>query len=135
MKPIVQMFTPFFFVTVGLTLDLTAVDWGSPFIWLFSISIAFVAIVGKIAGGYLLYREHWLMRSAIGMAMVPRGEVGLVFAELGRVTGILDAQTYAGMVLVVAYTTLFSPFWIKVFYRLYGHRPELTERGARGPSP
>jgi len=134
MKPIVQMFTPFFFVTVGLTLDLTAVDWGSPFIWLFSISIAFVAIVGKIAGGYLLYREHWLMRSAIGMAMVPRGEVGLVFAELGRVTGILDAQTYAGMVLVVAYTTLFSPFWIKVFYRLYGHRPELTERGGSPPS-
>lgn len=133
MKPIVQMFTPFFFVTVGLTLDLTAVDWSSPFIWLFSISIAFVAIVGKIAGGYVLFREHWLMKSAIGMAMVPRGEVGLVFAELGRVTGILDVQTYAGMVLVVAYTTLFSPFWIKVFYRLYGQRPELTERGGSPP--
>ncbi|HEY5645947.1 MAG TPA: cation:proton antiporter, partial [Pseudomonadales bacterium] len=112
MKPIVQMFTPFFFVTVGLTLDLTAVDWSSGFIWLFSFSVAFVAIVGKIAGGYLLFREHWLMKSAIGMAMVPRGEVGLVFAELGRISGILDAQTYAGMVLVVAYTTLFSPFWI-----------------------
>lgn len=131
MKPIVQMFTPFFFVTVGLTLDLTAVDWSSGFIWLFSFSVAFVAIVGKIAGGYLLFREHWLMKSAIGMAMVPRGEVGLVFAELGRISGILDAQTYAGMVLVVAYTTLFSPFWIKVFYRLYGHRAVLVESAAR----
>ncbi|MGE0623616.1 MAG: hypothetical protein AB7I04_15720 [Pseudomonadales bacterium] len=66
--------------------------------------------------------------------MVPRGEVGLVFAELGRVIGILDAQTYAGIVLVVAYTTLFSPFWIKVFYRLYGRRPELTAWEASPPS-
>jgi Kef-type K+ transport system membrane component KefB len=59
--------------------------------------------------------------------MVPRGEVGLVFAELGRSAGIFDEPTYAGMVLVIAYTTLFSPFWIKLFYRLYGHREELAQ--------
>jgi Kef-type K+ transport system membrane component KefB len=127
MKPIVQLFTPIFFVTVGLSLDLRAVDWGSAFVWVFSLSLAFVAIIGKIAGGYLLVKEHWLMKSAIGMAMVPRGEVGLVFAELGRSAGIFDEPTYAGMVLVIAYTTLFSPFWIKLFYRLYGHREELAQ--------
>jgi Kef-type K+ transport system membrane component KefB len=87
-----------------------------------------VAIAGKIAGGYLLFREHWLMKSAIGMAMVPRGEVGLIFAELGRSAGVFDAEVYAGVVLVIAYTTLFSPFWIKIFYRLYGERPELDFR-------
>jgi Kef-type K+ transport system membrane component KefB len=127
MKPIVQLFTPIFFVTVGLSLDLRAVDWGSSFVWLFSLSLAFVAIIGKIAGGYLLLREHWLMKSAIGMAMVPRGEVGLIFAELGRSAEIFDKPTYASMVLVIAYTTLFSPFWIKLFYRLYGHRQELAQ--------
>ena len=126
MKPIVQLFTPIFFVTVGLSLDLRQVDWGSAFVWLFSISLAVVAIAGKIAGGFLLFREHWLMRSAIGMAMVPRGEVGLIFAELGRTAGVFDDATYAAMILVIAYTTLFSPFWIKIFYRLYGHRPELA---------
>ena len=126
MKPIVQLFTPIFFVTVGLSLDLRQVDWGSAFVWLFSISLGVVAIAGKIAGGYLLFREHWLMRSAIGMAMVPRGEVGLIFAELGRSAGVFDDATYAAMVLVIVYTTLFSPFWIKLFYRLYGHRPELA---------
>lgn len=135
LKPIVQLFTPFFFVSVGLSLDLRAVDWNSPFIWLFSFSIAFVAIAGKIAAGYLLFREHWLMRTAIGMSMVPRGEVGLVFAELGRASGLFNAETYAAMVLVVAYTTLFSPFWIKLFYRLYGHRPELAERSDVDTSP
>lgn len=125
MKPIVQLFTPIFFVVVGLSLDLRAIDWGSPYIWAFSLSLTFVAVIGKIAGGYILMKQHWLMRTAVGMAMVPRGEVGLIFAELGRSTGILDPATYAATVLVIAYTTLFSPFWIKLFYRLYGHRPEL----------
>lgn len=134
MKPIVQLFTPIFFVTVGLSLDLREVDWTSAFIWLFSLSVGFVAIVGKIAGGYLLVREHWLMRSAVGMAMVPRGEVGLIFAELGRSSGIFDGGTYAAMVLIIAYTTLFSPFWIKFFYRLFGTRPALAEaQGADEP--
>ncbi len=142
MKPIVQLFTPIFFVTVGLSLDLREVEWTSGFIWLFSLSVGFVAIAGKIAGGYLLVKEHWLMKSAVGMAMVPRGEVGLIFAELGRAAGIFDGAMYAGVVLVVAYTTLFSPFWIKLFYRLYGHRPELVETAhvedavpARPPKP
>jgi Kef-type K+ transport system membrane component KefB len=127
-SPIVQLFTPIFFVTVGLSLDLGAVDWGSPFIWLFSLSLAVLAIAGKIAGGYLLFREHWLIRFAAGMAMVPRGEVGLIFAELGRAAGVFDEAIYAGVVLVIAYTTLFSPFWIKLFYRRYGERPELARR-------
>jgi len=137
MKPIVQLFTPIFFVTVGLSLDLRQVDWGSAFVWLFSLSLAVVAIAGKIAGGYLLYREHWLMKSAIGMAMVPRGEVGLIFAELGRSAGVFDDASYAAMVLVIAYTTLFSPFWIKLFYRLYGHRAELADEAdtTAGPAP
>ena len=130
MKPIVQLFTPIFFVTVGLSLDLREVEWTSAFIWLFSLSVGFVAIAGKIAGGYLLVREHWLMRSAVGMAMVPRGEVGLIFAELGRAAGIFDGATYAAVVLVIAYTTLFSPFWIKLFYRLFGRRSVLAEADA-----
>ena len=67
------------------------------------------------------------MRLAIGMAMVPRGEVGLVFAELGRATGVFDAAVYAGMVLVIAYTTLASPFWIKKYYERYGGRLPATD--------
>ncbi len=128
MRPVVSLFTPIFFVTVGLSLDLREVDWGSAFVWVFSLSLAFVAIIAKIAGGYVLFREHWLMKTAVGMAMVPRGEVGLIFAELGRAAGIFDGPTYAAVVLVIAYTTLFSPFWIKLFYRLYGHREELALR-------
>lgn len=128
MKPIIQLFTPIFFVTVGLSLDLSAVDWSSPFIWAFSIVVTVVAIVGKLAGGLLVPGNHYA-RVAIGMAMVPRGEVGLIFAELGRVSGIFNNEVYAGTVIVVAYTTLLSPFWIRLYYRVYGHKFAETELG------
>jgi len=118
MRPIIQLFTPIFFVVVGLSLDFSAIDWSSSFIWMFSIIMAVIAIAGKLLGPWLI-RVPIPMRIAIGMAMVPRGEVGLVFAELGRATGVFDAAVYAGIVLVIAYTTLASPFWIKKFYEQY----------------
>lgn len=121
MNPIIRLFTPIFFVMVGLSLDLNAVDWGSPWIWVFSISMAVLAIAAKIAGAFLI-RESILLKTAIGIAMVPRGEVGLIFAELGRAAGLFDAAVYAGMILVIGYTTLASPFWIKQFYNRYGDR-------------
>lgn len=118
MKPIIQLFTPIFFVMVGLSLDLGAVDWSSLFIWLFSLVTVTTAIFGKMLGPWLL-NENYRTKIAIGMAMVPRGEVGLIFAELGRSAGILDATVYAGLILVIAYTTLASPIWIKHFYKRY----------------
>lgn len=119
-RPIIQLFTPIFFVMVGLSLDLSSIDWSSGFIWIFSLSLAAVAIVGKLAGAFFI-REPNHKRVAIGMAMVPRGEVGLIFAELGRVSGIFSNAIYAGMIIVIAYTTLASPFWIKAYYRRYRH--------------
>ncbi len=123
MQPIIHLFTPIFFVMVGLSMDLRAIDWTSPFIWVFSIFMTVLAILGKLAGPWLI-KESVPMRIAIGMAMVPRGEVGLIFAELGRVTGVFDPAVYAGVVLVIVYTTLASPFWIKRYYaRFGGHLP------------
>jgi len=121
MRPIIQLFTPIFFVMVGLSLDLSAVDWGSSFVWTFSLTILAAAIAGKIVGG-LAVGQNPFARVVIGMAMVPRGEVGLIFAELGRTSGLFDADVYAALVLVIAYTTLLSPFWIKAYYRYFGHR-------------
>ncbi|MFT5658286.1 MAG: Kef-type K+ transport system membrane component KefB [Gammaproteobacteria bacterium] len=121
MKPVIQLFTPMFFVSVGLTLDLSSIDWGSQFFWYFSISLTALAILSKIAGAMLI-REAVLRKIAIGMAMVPRGEVGLIFAELGRASGIFTNDIYATLVIVIAYTTLFTPFWLRIFYKHYGSR-------------
>lgn len=80
-----------------------------------------VAIVGKLVGALLL-NEPWVARVIIGIAMIPRGEVGLIFVELGRVSGIFTNEIYAGMVIVIALTTVFPPFAIKWLYGVYGHR-------------
>ena len=119
MKPIVQLFTPIFFVMVGLSLNLREIDWSSPFIWLFSLSLLVVAVAGKLFGA-LLVKESWSVRWMIGTAMIPRGEVGLIFAELGRESGIFSNEIYAGMVIVIALTTLLPPFVMKWYYGRYG---------------
>ena len=48
--------------------------------------------------------------------MMPRSEVGLIFAEPGRVSEIFNNEIYAGMVIVIALTTLLPPFIMKWFY-------------------
>lgn len=115
MLPIISLFTPIFFVVVGLSLNLKAIDWSSPFIWSFSASLLAIAIFGKLAGALLL-RENWPTRWLIGSAMVPRGEVGLIFAELGRFNGILSNEVYAALLIVIAVTTLMTPFVMKSLY-------------------
>lgn len=52
--------------------------------------------------------------------MVPRGEVGLIFAGLGAAAGVFTGDVYTALIMVIAYTTLLSPFWIKLYYRNFG---------------
>ena len=119
MKPVIRLFTPIFFVMVGLSLNLREIDWGSGFIWTFSLSLFALSVLGKLAGAFVI-KESWHARIMIGTAMIPRGEVGLIFAELGRISGILTNEVYAGMVIVIALTTLLPPFLMKWFYGRYG---------------
>jgi Kef-type K+ transport system membrane component KefB len=119
MNPIVYIFSPIFFVTVGLSLSLRDIDWSSPFIWTFALSFFLIAVLAKFAGA-LLIQATLLQRVAVGIAMIPRGEVGLIFAELGRSTGIFNMEVYAGMVIVIAFTTLMAPLALKWFYAHYG---------------
>jgi len=100
---------------VGLSLNLREIDWSSPFIWLFSVSLLVAAVAGKLFGA-LLVKESWSVRWMIGTAMIPRGEVGLIFSELGRESGIFSNEIYAGMVIVIALTTLLPPFVMKWYY-------------------
>ena len=118
MRPIIHLFTPIFFVMVGLSLNLREIDWSSPFIWSFSLLFFIIAVLGKFSGA-LFIKESWRMRMMVGLAMVPRGEVGLIFAELGRVSGIFNNEIYAGMVIVIALTTILPPLIMKWSYSRY----------------
>ena len=119
MQPIINLFTPIFFVVVGLSLNLKQVDWNSSFVYTFAGGLLLVAVIGKLAGALFL-REPIHVRWAIGISMVPRGEVGLIFAELGRINGILVDDVYAATIIVIALTTLLPPFVLKMLYGRYG---------------
>ena len=121
MKPIIHLFTPIFFVMIGLSLNLRTIDWASSYIWSFSLALFVAAVAGKMLAAFLI-RESTPARLAIGLAMVPRGEVGLIFTELGRVSGIFDNELYAVMVIVIVLTTLLPPFVLKWFYHRYSAR-------------
>ena len=119
MKPIVQLFVPIFFVSVGLSLDLRDVDWSSGFFWRLVLVLVVISIVSKFLGAIFI-EEPKRVRIAVGMAMVPRGEVGLIFAGLGSTAGIFSGEIYTALIVVIAYTTLFTSFWIKLFYKYWG---------------
>jgi Kef-type K+ transport system membrane component KefB len=119
MKPIIQLFIPIFFVMVGVSLNLHQIDWSSSYIWVFSLLFFVLSIVGKFAGAFFI-RESTHMKSMIGLAMVPRGEVGIIFAELGRVSDIFSNEIYAAMIIVISLTTIVPPLLMKWLYAHYG---------------
>ncbi len=117
MRPLIHLFTPIFFVTVGLSVDLTVIDFSSSAFWWPAVLLLVLAVVGKLSGAFLLrsvpIRERW----QIGVSMVPRGEVGLIFAELGRSVKVFGNELYAVLIFVIVLTTLIPPFVLK---RLFG---------------
>ncbi len=68
-----------------------------------------VAIIGKIAAGFFAFTKDNIDRLAIGTGMIPRGEVGLVFAGLGSATGALPESIDVAIVLMVIGTTFVAP--------------------------
>lgn len=123
MRPIVHLFVPIFFVMVGLSLNLRAIDWESPFIWTFSLSLLGAALLGKLFSAFFIC-ERWATRFAVGLAMVPRGEVGLIFAELGRTSNIFGNEVYAALIIVIALTTIAAPLLLKGYFHRFGARFE-----------
>ena len=120
MRPIIQLFSPIFFVVVGLSLNLQDVDWTSATVIWMAMLFTVVAMVSKLMGAFSI-RESLHFRWAVGLAMIPRAEVGLIFAELGRVSGIFDNDMYAVMIITIAATTVLPPFLLKWFYGRFGH--------------
>lgn len=116
MAPIVHLFTPIFFVAIGLSLNLRQVSWGSSFIWLLTGLLLVVAVLGKLLSGFCI-REPRSKQLLIGSAMIPRGEVGLIFANVALTSAVINNEVYASIILVIALTTLLAPFALRELYR------------------
>jgi Kef-type K+ transport system membrane component KefB len=110
-RPISSFLVPVFFVPMGMRVDLTTLM--RPEILGLAAALTIAAVLGKqaCALGALGTRLDWL---SIGIGMIPRGEVGLIFANIGltlvvRGERIIDAATYSAVVIMVMLTTLITP--------------------------
>jgi Kef-type K+ transport system membrane component KefB len=110
-KPLVQLFSPIFFVYVGISLDLSQLDMSFTGLLLLAW-LTLIAVASKFIAG-LMASSNWQEKLVVGSAMVPRGEVGLVFAEMGRQLGVIQAKEFAILVMVIALTTLIGPLILK----------------------
>lgn len=109
MRPLGQIFTPFFFAVTGAQIDLRALL--DPQVAALAIGLAIVGIITKAAGGLLGARSigRW-GATAVGVGMVPRGEVGIVVANLGLAAGLLTGGLFSAIVVAVVLTTVVAPY-------------------------
>jgi len=130
--PISSVFTPVFFVFMGLKVDLRSFT--SWHVVLFAAGLSLAAIAGKQLCSAGVF-EKGLNRLAVGVGMIPRGEVGLIFAGIGSSLAaagkpVFSSDTFSAMVLMVMVTTLATPPLLKA---LFGKQDSQTSpRGAIG---
>jgi Kef-type K+ transport system membrane component KefB len=111
-KPIADLLVPVFFVVVGARTDVGVLNPFNPVNREGLIIAAFlvvVAIVGKVVTGFVVFGLPGINRWAIGVGMIPRGEVGLVFAAYGATTGALSPALQAAVIVMVIVTTFVAP--------------------------
>lgn len=102
---VAQFFIPIFFVVVGAAVDVKSLD--RQYL-LIGLALTVVGILGKLAAGYVVWKKG-LRRTVIGVGMIPRGEVGLIFAQIGLSTQLLSTGLYSAVALMVMLTTFITP--------------------------
>lgn len=118
--PIADFFVPIFFVCVGAKTNLSVLNPVDPNNREGLIIAAFlivVAIVGKVVTGFTVFGQEGLNKLAIGVGMIPRGEVGLVFAAVGAASGALDQATDVAIIMMVILTTFIAPPWLRIVFK------------------
>jgi len=116
LKPVVDIFAPIFFVSVGAQVDvrlLNPLDTSNRPALLLALGLTAVGFAGKFAAGFVAGRG--VGHAFVGAGMVPRGEVGLVFAAVGRAAGALAPSVFAAVIVTVMATTFLAPPLLKAF--------------------
>ena len=134
-RPVSDVFTPLFFVSIGAAVDVTILDPRVPenhHILVIGASLFVIAVLGKVAAGFSVFWRK-LNRLAIGAGMIPRGEVGLIFAQLGLLGGILTQDVFSAILIMVMGTTLITPPVLKPLFARTSSSP--TEELERAPHP
>ncbi len=131
MIPIADILVPIFFVTVGARVDLGVLN---PIVpenqqgLIIAIFLVVVAIIGKVVTGWSVFGQPGINRLAIGVGMIPRGEVGLVFLGIGAASGAIDKPLQAAIIIMVILTTFLAPPFLRLaFNKQSGETEELVE--------
>ncbi len=103
-QPVGMMFVPIFFVMTGMNVKLETLF--NPTIIFSALIITAIAFVGKIVAGLVAGKCNKLL---VGVGMIPRGEVGLIFAMIGKSLGVLNEEIFSIIVIMVILTTLLTP--------------------------
>lgn len=124
-RPVGAVLTPFFFVNVGAQADLRLFDLSRPGaagVLLVALILTVLALVGKVLAGWA---APWrpFDRLTVGVGMIPRGEVGLIFAGIGRRTGILGEEVFNAILIMILATTFVAPIGLKKRFARLGSRP------------
>jgi Kef-type K+ transport system membrane component KefB len=115
LKPVADIFVPIFFVMVGAKVQLGAYNPlvpGNLGMIFLALSLVLLAILGKVVSGWAVWGRK-LNRFGIGVGMIPRGEVGLIFAQIGLASGVIGPPLYAAVVGMVVLTTFLAPPLLK----------------------
>lgn len=123
-KPVANLLVPIFFVMVGIRMDVMSLA-NLSILPLVGVLFA-VAVVGKMASGIGVVRSK-ASKLAVGVGMIPRGEVGLIFVAFGLKAALIDMSLYSALVLVIMLTTLLTPpFFARVMKKVK------SEEGKKG---
>ncbi len=113
-----HFFVPLFFISVGAAVDVRVLNPVNPAnrqTLLIGSLLVIAAILGKFLAGYAPF---WFRgkKSVIGVGMIPRGEVGLIFAQMGLSSGVFNARLFSAITLMVMVTTFIAPPLLKFLF-------------------
>jgi Kef-type K+ transport system membrane component KefB len=107
--PIERLFAPIFFVLMGMQVDLST--FADPTTLGIAGALTVVAVATKIVAG--IAAGQGASALTVGIGMIPRGEVGLIFASVGKSLGVLEGSIFSALVMVVILTTVVTPPLLK----------------------
>jgi Kef-type K+ transport system membrane component KefB len=116
-KPVVALFATIFFVLIGTGMDLSVLNPLEPANRPGLVVAGFlllVAIAGKVAAGWSFLSKQATDRLVVGLGMMPRGEVGLIFLGLGTQAHLLSPALEAAILLMVIGTTFLAPVLLRL---------------------
>ena len=109
LSPLESLVVPLFFVWMGIQVKLETM--ANKDVLMAGLALTLVAIAGKVAAGWGCPPS--MNRLAVGFGMMPRGEVGLIFAGIGKGIGVVDEGLFSAVVLLVMVTTVLAPILLR----------------------